>query len=144
MWRNKWEMSNPYLKNACASLGRQIHGQVMQRTSPAEREREERARWETQQFNRITNRNMSIKNSAFLHFISGSWLSTENLPQSECTSCQSYISTLRYNQQWESFMTLDTGPPLAFDDGRMAKASLLGNGRAGITNPDLTDFKPHS
>lgn len=38
-------------------------------------------------------------------------------------------------------MTLDIGPPLACDDERMAKASVLGNGRAGIKNPDLIDFK---
>lgn len=54
---------------------------------------------------------------------------------------QSYISTLQYDQKWESFMTLDIGPPLACDDERMAKASVLGNGRAGIKNPDLIDFK---
>lgn len=101
--RNKQGKSEPYIKKCLCSTVET--GMYLSHTQQGKAER----RYETQLFNRITHRNISSKASALWPFTPGSWVSTESLLQSECSSCQVegpvILLSLQYGQQRESLLT---------------------------------------
>ena len=130
MGRSKQKKSNSYPQKSLYSSGRQLYTQVMHRTSPREP-------------SCLAVLQIATLVSGTVHFILGTWLGTDWLPHlSADHTCggSSHVFHPSVGQQWQSLRTEGTGQTLACDGGRM----LLGNGRAGIKNLDLVDFKSHS